>query len=155
MEKSLKSNLAFLLCSLTFCINFKWFAYGAETKCVTGRHMDGQTWVKLNASDSEWLGDKYILHIVDKSVCTLPIFPIYQTFWNSSDQAGRESQGPAIQSMPVRVSDNFFALQPKSEMQLVYRNDHGQLGSIFCFKWHLLLKHATVSMVINHCIFIA
>ena len=30
----------------------------------------------------------------------------------------------------------------------VCRNDHGQLGIRFCFKWHLLLKHATVSMVI-------
>ena len=35
-----------------------------------------------------------------------------------------------------------------TEMQLVYRNDHGQLGIRFCFKWYLFLKHATVSMVI-------
>jgi hypothetical protein len=42
----------------------------------------------------------------------------------------------------------FFVLHRKSEMQLVCRNDHGQLGIRFCFKWHLLLKHATVSMVI-------
>jgi hypothetical protein len=40
-----------------------------------------------------------------------------------------------------------FVLHWKSEMQLVCRNDHGQLGIRFCFKWHLLLKHATVSMV--------
>ena len=42
----------------------------------------------------------------------------------------------------------YFVLQRKSEMQLVYRNDHVQLGIRFCFKSHLLLKHATVSMVI-------
>ena len=36
-------------------------------------------------------------------------------------------------------------------MQLVCRNDHSQLGIRFCFKWHLLLKHATVSMVILIC----
>jgi hypothetical protein len=70
-----------------------------------------------------------------------------QTFWNSSDRAGRKSQGPAIlPSMVVRVSDKIFCFA--SEMQLVCRNDHGQLGIRFCFKWHLLFKHATVSMVI-------
>jgi hypothetical protein len=42
----------------------------------------------------------------------------------------------------------YSVLNRKSEMQLVCRNDHGQLGIRFCFKWHLLLKHATVSMVI-------
>ena len=42
----------------------------------------------------------------------------------------------------------YFVLHRKSEMQLVCRNDHGQLGIRFCFKWHLLLKHATISMVI-------
>ena len=42
----------------------------------------------------------------------------------------------------------YFVLHHKSEMQLVCRSDHGQLGIRFCFKWHLLLKHATVSMVI-------
>ena len=42
----------------------------------------------------------------------------------------------------------YFVLHRKSEMQLVYRNDHVQLGIRFCFKSHLLLKHATVSMVI-------
>ena len=42
----------------------------------------------------------------------------------------------------------YFVLHQKSEMQLVCRNDHGQLGIRFCFKWHLLLKHATVFMVI-------
>ena len=42
----------------------------------------------------------------------------------------------------------YFVLHQKSDMQLVCRNDHGQLGIRFCFKWHLLLKHATVFMVI-------
>ena len=42
----------------------------------------------------------------------------------------------------------YFVLHRKSEMQLVCQNDHGQLGITFCFKWHLLLKHATVSIVI-------
>ena len=57
---------------------------------------------------------------------------IWQTFWNLSDRAGRKSQGLAIlPSMPVRVSDKilfvYFVLHRKSEMQLVCRNDHGQL----------------------------
>ena len=42
----------------------------------------------------------------------------------------------------------YFVLHQKSDMQLVWRNDHGHLGIRFCFKWHLLLKHATVFMVI-------
>jgi hypothetical protein len=62
------------------------------------------------------------------------------------------SLGPTVRriskslSRPILVV--YFVLHRKSEMQLVWRNDHGQLGIRFCFKWHLLLKHATVSMVI-------
>jgi hypothetical protein len=75
------------------------------------------------------------------------------------DRAGRKSQGPAIlPSMPVRVSRQtflfvYFVLHCQSEMQLVCRNDHGQLGIRFCFKWHLFLKHSTVSMVILYSLY--
>ena len=60
-------------------------------------------------------------------------------FVRPSDRVGRKSQGPAIlPSMSVRVSDKilfvYFALHRKSEMQLVTRNDHGQLGIRFCFE---------------------
>ena len=53
--------------------------------------------------------------------------------------------GPGVRQIFLFV---YFVLHRKSEMQLVCRNDHGQLGIRFCFKWHLLPKHATVSMVI-------
>ena len=49
-----------------------------------------------------------IYHIV-MHICI--IIAIMQTFWNSSDRAGKKSQGPAIlPSMPVRVSDKIFCL---------------------------------------------
>jgi hypothetical protein len=53
--------------------------------------------------------------------------------------------GPGVRQNFLFV---YFVLHRKSEMQLVCWNDHGQLGIRFCFKWNLLLKHATVSMVI-------
>jgi hypothetical protein len=53
--------------------------------------------------------------------------------------------GPGVRQKFLFV---YFVLHRKSEMKLVCRNDHGQLEIRFCFKWHLLLKHATVSMVI-------
>ena len=73
---------------------------------------------------------------------------ILQTFWNSSDRVGRKSQGPAVPGVRQQFLFVYFVLHRKSEMPLVCRNDHGQLRIRFCFKWHLLLKHATVSMVI-------
>jgi hypothetical protein len=53
--------------------------------------------------------------------------------------------GPGVRQNFLFV---YFVLHRKSEMQLVCRNDHGQLWIRFYFKWHLLLKYATVSMVI-------
>jgi hypothetical protein len=79
---------------------------------------------------------------------------LIQTFWNSSHRAGRKSQGSAIlPSMPVRVSDKFFCLcilfctgNRKCNWYAETITVNSELR--FCFKWHLLLKHATVSMVI-------
>jgi hypothetical protein len=43
--------------------------------------------------------------------------------------------GPGVRQKILFV---YFVLHRKSEMQLVCRNDHGQLGIRFCYKWHLL-----------------
>jgi hypothetical protein len=73
--------------------------------------------------------------------------------WNSSDRAGRKSQGPAIlPNMPVQVSVKIFCLCilfcTGNRKCNWYAGTISQLGIRFCFKWHLLHKHATVSMVI-------
>jgi hypothetical protein len=62
---------------------------------------------------SRYKGCHILVQLVyDKSrIHRVQLFPIKQTFWNSSDRAGRKSQGPAIlPSMLVRVSDKTFCL---------------------------------------------
>jgi hypothetical protein len=80
----------------------------------------------------------------------LRLFEILRTVGPSEQKITRTGNtakhaGPGVLQIFLFV---YFVLHRKSEMQLVWRNDHGQLGIRFCFKWHLLLKHATVSMVI-------
>ena len=67
--------------------------------------------------------------------------------WQKITRTGNTAKyaGPGVRQYFWLV---YFVLHRKSEMQLVCRNYHVQLGIRFCFKWHLLLKHATVSMVI-------
>ena len=127
--------------------------------CVILRPRDMQEYIfmfSIENGDNCIVFENFTASIVNLMVTNINLptikSPIYQTFWNSSDRRTERAENHKDQQYcqvcRFGCPTQFFVLHRKSEMQLVCRNDHGQLGIRFCFKWHLLLKHATVSMVI-------
>ena len=122
----------------------------------------GDTSTKSRYFINDWyLGQIFSLYtcyygfICEREQALYGIKCVLRIFWQTRlFEIHRKSQRPAIlPSMQVRVSDKIFCLcilfctGNRKCNWYAGTNDHGQLGITFYFKWHLLLKHATVSMV--------